>query len=189
MPETCWVLWQNKFWMFEVSRWLFYTKNTIGLFAHELKICPSEFLFINITCYVMIQEGCPDYPFFFIYSDSGLDCLGILTTHCISTKANQCCLFLVQQPQWASASSFTRFLDHTQLRTTVGRTPLDEWSARRRDLYLTTHNTHNRKTSMPPVGFEPTTSAGERLQTYALDRAATGTGKAKQCESILLSLF
>ena len=29
---------------------------------------------------------------------------------------------------------------------------------------------------MPPVGFEPTVSAGERLQTYALDRAATGTG-------------
>ena len=28
--------------------------------------------------------------------------------------------------------------------TTVGRTPLDEWSARRRDLYLTTHNTLNR---------------------------------------------
>jgi hypothetical protein len=29
---------------------------------------------------------------------------------------------------------------------------------------------------MPPVEFEPTISAGERLQTYALDRAATGTG-------------
>ena len=28
---------------------------------------------------------------------------------------------------------------------------------------------------MPPVGFEPTISAGERLQTYALDRAATET--------------
>jgi len=27
------------------------------------------------------------------------------------------------------------------------------------------------------VGFEPTISAGERPQTYALDRAATGTGK------------
>jgi hypothetical protein len=26
------------------------------------------------------------------------------------------------------------------------------------------------------VGFEPTISAGERPQTYALDRAATGTG-------------
>ena len=29
---------------------------------------------------------------------------------------------------------------------------------------------------MPPVGFEPTIPAGERPQTYALDRAATGTG-------------
>jgi len=49
--------------------------------------------------------------------------------------------------QWARVSSFTRFLDHTQRRTTVDRTPLDEWSARRRDLYLTTHNTHNWQTS------------------------------------------
>ena len=30
---------------------------------------------------------------------------------------------------------------------------------------------------MPPVGFEPTISAGERPKTYALDRAATGTGE------------
>ena len=29
---------------------------------------------------------------------------------------------------------------------------------------------------MPPDGFEPTISAVERPQTYALDRAATGTG-------------
>ena len=29
---------------------------------------------------------------------------------------------------------------------------------------------------MPPVGFEPTISAVERPQTYALDRAATETG-------------
>jgi hypothetical protein len=29
---------------------------------------------------------------------------------------------------------------------------------------------------MPPVGFEPTISASERPQTYALDGAATGTG-------------
>ena len=79
-------------------------------------------------------------------------------------------------PTRATASSFIRFLDHTQRRTAVGKTPLDEWSARRRDLYLTTHNTHNRQTSMPPVGFEPTISAGKRPQTYALDRAATGTG-------------
>jgi len=29
---------------------------------------------------------------------------------------------------------------------------------------------------MPPVGFEPIVSVGERPQTYALDRAATGIG-------------
>ena len=66
-----------------------------------------------------------------------------------------------------------KFPDHIQRNTNSGRTPLDEWSARRRDLYLTTHN---RQTSMPPVGFEPTISAGERPQTYALNRAATTTG-------------
>jgi len=57
---------------------------------------------------------------------------------------------------------FLMFLDHTQRRSTVGRTPLDERSARRRDLYLTTHDTYNRQISMPPVGFEPKISAGER---------------------------
>ena len=62
------------------------------------------------------------------------------------------------------SSSFLRFLDHTQRRTTVGRTALDNWSARPRDLYLTTHNTHNRQASMPPVGFERTLPAGKRPQ-------------------------
>ena len=40
---------------------------------------------------------------------------------------------------------FLMFLDHTQRRTTFGRIPLDEWSARRRDLYLTTHDTQTDK--------------------------------------------
>ena len=71
-------------------------------------------------------------------------------------------------PRRVMASSFLRFLDHTQRRTTVGRTPLDEWSARLRELYLTTYNTHNRQISMPPVGFEPTISEGERPQTARL---------------------
>jgi hypothetical protein len=62
-------------------------------------------------------------------------------------------------PTWVMASSSMRFLDHTQRRATVSRTPLDEWSARRRDFYLTTHN---RQTSLPPVGFETTIAAGER---------------------------
>jgi hypothetical protein len=54
--------------------------------------------------------------------------------------------------------------------TTFGRTPLDGGPARRRDLYLTTYNTHKRQTSMPPVGFEATIVVSERPQTHALDR-------------------
>jgi hypothetical protein len=46
----------------------------------------------------------------------------------------------------------TRLLDHTQRRTTVGSTPLDERSARRRDIYLTTHN---RQTSSPQWDSNP----------------------------------
>ena len=38
------------------------------------------------------------------------------------------------------------------------------------------HISHKWQTSVPPVGFEPTISASERPLTYALDRAATGTG-------------
>ena len=82
-----------------------------------------------------------------------------------------CFVFGATAPQWARASSFTRSLDHTQQRTTVGRTPLDEWSARRRDLYLTTHTTLiTDKRPCPRWDW-----AGERPQT-AWDRAATGTG-------------
>ena len=58
--------------------------------------------------------------------------------------------------------------------TTLGRTPLEEWSAPRRDLYMTTHNTHKRQTSTPLAEFEPAITADKLLQTHALDRAAAG---------------
>jgi len=80
--------------------------------------------------------------------------------------------FWWNSPQWARAFTLTTILDHTYRRTTVGRTPLDEWSARRTDLYLPTHNTHNRQTSMPPGGIR-THNLSKRA---ASDRAATGTG-------------
>ena len=67
------------------------------------------------------------------------------------------CFFVAQKhpppSQRGMASSLKRFLDHTQRRITVGKTPLDEWSASRKDLYLTTHNTHIKQTSMPPAGI------------------------------------
>ena len=69
--------------------------------------------------------------------------------------------FWGNSPQWARVSSFTRFLDHTRWRNTVGRTPLVEWSARRRDLYLTTHNVHNSRHPCP-----------SGIQTHNLTRQA-----------------
>jgi hypothetical protein len=65
-------------------------------------------------------------------------------------------------PTRVMASSFWRYLDHTQRRSTVGRTLLDQWSARRRNRYLTKHSTHNRQTSKPP---------GE-IRTHNLSRRA-----------------
>jgi len=44
---------------------------------------------------------------------------------------------------WPAWMQRTRFLDYTRRRTTGGRTPLEGWSAHRRDLYLTlTTNVH-----------------------------------------------
>jgi hypothetical protein len=65
---------------------------------------------------------------------------------------------------------FTITLRYTKLGRAV-----DELSTRLRDLYLTTHNTHNRQTSMPPAGFEHAIPASKRQQAHALDRADTGT--------------
>jgi hypothetical protein len=70
-------------------------------------------------------------------------------------------------PTWAISSSFIRFLDHTQRHTIVGRvTETSIWQ----------HTTlTSEKHPCPAAGFEPANSAGERPQTYVLDRAATGT--------------
>jgi hypothetical protein len=50
-------------------------------------------------------------------------------------------------------------ITHCFRHTTLGNTPLDEGPARRRDLYLTTHNTHNLS------------------KRAAVDRTATGIGR------------
>jgi hypothetical protein len=64
----------------------------------------------------------------------------------------------------------------THRHTTLGRIPLDEWSAWRRDLYLTTLNNHKTQTPKPPAVFEPIIPASKRTQSHALDRVATGIG-------------
>ena len=42
---------------------------------------------------------------------------------------------------------------------------------------------------MPPPGFEPAITAGERPQTLALDRSATGTGMIDNYVALICSLL
>jgi hypothetical protein len=44
---------------------------------------------------------------------------------------------------------------HPTRHTTLDSIPLDEWSARNRDLYLTTHNIRKRQTSVLPANSNP----------------------------------
>jgi len=77
-------------------------------------------------------------------------------------------------------------LEITLRHTTLGRTPLDELSARHRDLSLTKHNILKRQTTMPPVRFEPEIPVSQRPQTYALGRAVTGIGWFPYSGTIIL---
>ena len=81
-------------------------------------------------------------------------------------------------PQWALASSFIRF-SKTQTMTHHNRQDSSGRVISSLQRPLPDNTQHSQQTNIhahPPVRFEPTISAGERPQTYALDRAATGTG-------------
>jgi hypothetical protein len=80
---------------------------------------------------------------------------------------------------------FTIILRHVPL----NRFPLDEWSARQINSYLTTHNTHQRLISMPPAWFEPAIPASKRSQAHSLDRAATAIDFTLAQILILLLIF
>jgi hypothetical protein len=79
------------------------------------------------------------------------------------------------RPESPHYRDFTITLRHI----TLGRTPLYDWSTRRRELYLTTRNTWKRYTSMPLAGFEPTVPANERPQAHAVARAVTRFGRKR----------
>jgi hypothetical protein len=63
---------------------------------------------------------------------------------------------------------------HSDTPHSVGLPWTSDDAARLKDLYLTTHSTHNRQTSIPQAVFELTVPAFERSQTHALDRADAG---------------
>jgi hypothetical protein len=60
--------------------------------------------------------------------------------------------------------------------TTLCKNPLDEWSAHRIDLYLITHITHKRETSMSSDGIRTHIPSKRATTDHALDRAPTGIG-------------
>jgi hypothetical protein len=74
--------------------------------------------------------------------------------------------FMAQLPPFGPdphCRSFTITLKHW--------TPLDEWSARRRDPYQKKDSARKRQVSMPPVTFEPAFPGSDRPQTHALHSA------------------
>jgi hypothetical protein len=61
------------------------------------------------------------------------------------------------------------------------------WTCDRPDaeIYLTTHNTHSRYISMPPMVIEPAIPRRKRSQTHTLDRAVISSGLTGSYEWIL----
>jgi hypothetical protein len=70
------------------------------------------------------------------------------------------CIATLDHFQWhARARAHTHTQTHTHI--IINRTPLDEWSACCRDLYLTTHNIHKEHTSTSPAEVETAVPASE----------------------------
>jgi hypothetical protein len=116
----------------------------------------------NVTCPYSVPGGHHRSPHLFLFSR---------TVFC-PTSTQNFFFFLLCFPTRAMASSFFTFLDHKERRAKVVRPPLDEWSARRRDLYLTTHNTQDRH-----PGTIKTDTLSRGPQGYAQDRTGTETGR------------
>ena len=119
------------FWgKFRVRLWLYVVEWVLYSCMHSIFSNDSSTVFLAFTLCVAVVDFYPVrcnnpeciiwsyYSFTFFFSIWHLQPLGVLAS-----------LLLL------------RLHDHTQGHTTVGRTPLDKWSARRRDLYLTTHTT------------------------------------------------
>jgi hypothetical protein len=82
-------------------------------------------------------------------------------------------IFVAKQPPVGQGLVIEASRSHSGIPHSVGYWTSDEPDA---NLYLTTHDTHKRQTSVLPSGFEPANPARERSQTHALVRAATRTG-------------
>ena len=82
----------------------------------------------------------------------------------------------------ARFSSLSRLHNHTHSHTHTTHTHHTRQASsgrvtvRRRELYLTKHNYHNRHKTVPQTVFEPAVPTREHPQTHALNRTASGIG-------------
>ena len=81
MPETCRVLWQNKFWVFDASSWLFYTKLVTMQGPLNIKISDG--------CYVNTLWGGGEWDLFKMVPRAGVSyyCLKFRVCYCSITNA------------------------------------------------------------------------------------------------------
>ena len=77
---------------------------------------------------------------------------------------------LLVEDSWSHTASHTHTHTHTLGLVCTRDQPVTQ------DATYTSHNKHKRRTSTSSAGFEPALPASERLQTYILDRMATGIG-------------
>jgi len=153
---------------------------------HRHHFCHSPFLYHRHFCVRVffgiltklrqVSGGC--------WGDIESDCSALQREGSTCLKDHSWRQIISPPPSWCSSrpsgsgDPHCRGFTTTYRHSTLGRIPLNEWASPCRDLYLTTHNTHKRQISMPPpAGFEYEIPASEWPQTYALDRAATGTGR------------
>ena len=97
---------------------------------HQVTIPPvtshSQYMFLPfVTCYFPFFQNCLCYSHYYLIT---------------SFRTFKLHLF--------------RASTNTLRHTTFGRIPMDEWSARLTDLFLSTHKTPKRQTTMLPAGFE-----------------------------------
>jgi hypothetical protein len=79
---------------------------------------------------------------------------------------------------WPPSLRFLNIITYTR-----DRTPLGEWSVRRKGLYIHRTTQHrNTKTNIhAPRGMRTHDPSNQAAKTYALDCVATGTGTRKCC--------
>jgi hypothetical protein len=96
-------------------------------------------LFFVCTCWCLCVCFCMRLCLFFV-------CVCLCLFSYVFVCLLACLLaFGATAPQWSRVPSYTMYLDHAKWRTTAGKTSLDEWSDRRRDLCLTSHNSNKRQ--------------------------------------------